>query len=151
MPFVFAVTEGHSWGWTYAAIAVPLFGVALGLSLTNGPSSTAATASVGDQQVGAASGISNMARYVGGAIMTPVVTGIYARVVDHWEARSAAVGDALAASLLRASVALALFSAAGVVIALLVARRPSRPRLGDYAATTSGTVCTLPIAERGSP
>ncbi|MEV6232010.1 hypothetical protein AB0L88_29540 [Saccharopolyspora shandongensis] len=54
--------------------------------------------------------------------------------------------ESLAIGLSRASIALAAFSAAGVLLALLVARRPEKPRLGDYAAATTATTHTLPTA-----
>ena len=52
--------------WTYAVFVVPLVAVAVGLGPPNGPASSASTSAVSRDQVGAASGISNMARYIGG-------------------------------------------------------------------------------------
>ncbi len=87
-----------------------------------------------------------MARYVGGAVMTAVVAGIYAKVASRMETGGAALADALAGGLSLASIALAVFSACGVVLALLVARRPAKPGLGDYATATSATTHTLPLS-----
>lgn len=130
--------------WDYGAFVLPLLGIAVGLALSNSPASSVATASVSREQVGAASGISNMARYVGGAVMTAVVAGIYAQVAVKSATGGEPLADALATGLSRASIALAAFSAAGVLLALLVARRPEKPRLGDYAAAATATTHTLP-------
>ena len=131
--------------WSYGAFVLPLLGVAVGLALSNSPASSVATAAVSKEQVGAASGISNMARYVGGAVMTAVVAGIYTKVATRSEGGGADLADSLAAGLSGASIALAAFSAAGVVLALFVARRPAKPKMGDYIAATSSTTHTLPI------
>src|SRR4029079_1921992 len=56
--------------WQYRAFLLPLIAIAVGIGLSNGPSSAAATASVSESQVGEASGVSNMARYVGAAVAT---------------------------------------------------------------------------------
>ncbi|MEV0702891.1 MFS transporter [Saccharopolyspora sp. NPDC050389] len=141
--FVALAAVRPSWG--YGAFVLPLLGVAVGLALSNSPASSVATAAVSREQVGAASGISNMARYVGGAVMTAVVAGIYAQVATRSATGGEPPADALSTGLSRASIALAAFSAAGVVLALLVARRPAKPRLGDYAAATAATTHTLPI------
>ncbi|WP_010697048.1 MFS transporter [Saccharopolyspora spinosa] len=141
----FVVLAGVRPSWGYDAFVLPLLGVAIGLALSNSPASSVATAAVSPEQVGAASGISNMARYVGGAVMTAVVAGIYAKAAVRSENAGAAIADSLAAGLSRASIALAAFAAAGVVLALLVARRPAMPRLGDYATATASTTHTLPV------
>src|SRR5690606_21031907 len=54
--------------WQYAAFLLPLVAIAVGMGMSNGPASSAATASVPEHQVGGASGVSNMARYVGAAV-----------------------------------------------------------------------------------
>ena len=51
--------------WSFAAFVLPLIGIAAGLGLANGPASTE---SVAADEVGQASGISKMARYVGGSL-----------------------------------------------------------------------------------
>jgi hypothetical protein len=88
-------------------------GPAVGLGFANGPASSASTASVAPEEVGQASGISNMARYLGGSL---------------------------------AVAAMAIMSAAGVGLALLMARhRPGRPRAIDRAAAAAVTTHTIPI------
>ena len=59
--------------WTYAAFVVPLLVLSVGLGLANGPASSGSTAAVRADQVGAAAGISNMARYVGAAVAVAVI------------------------------------------------------------------------------
>ena len=54
--------------WTYLLFVVPIIAVAVGMGLSNGPASAASTACVDPRQIGSASGISNMARYVGSAV-----------------------------------------------------------------------------------
>jgi EmrB/QacA subfamily drug resistance transporter len=133
--------------WSYWAFLPALIAIAIGLGLSNGPASSIATASVSPDEVGAASGISNMARYVGGAVLTAVVAGIYASVSATRVATGGAPASALAAGLSRASIALAVFSAAGVVLGLLVARRTERPRVADYAAAAASTAHTVPVPQ----
>ena len=92
----------------------PLLAVAVGMSMSNGPCSSVATSAVPVEQVGAASGISNMARYVGAAVMTAVVAAIYGSVsADRVDAGESSA-DALASVFARASVAMAIISAAGI-------------------------------------
>jgi EmrB/QacA subfamily drug resistance transporter len=131
--------------WSYWAFLPALIAIAVGIGLSNGPSSSIATAAVTPDQVGAASGISNMARYVGGAVMTAVVAGIYASVSASKVAVGGAPAEALAAALSRSSIALAVFSLAGVALGLLVARRPDRPRAINYAAAAAATAHTVPV------
>jgi EmrB/QacA subfamily drug resistance transporter len=133
--------------WSYLTFLPALLAIAVGLGLSNGPSSSIATASVDDDQVGAASGISNMARYVGGALMTAVVAGIYASVSADQVSGGGASADALAAGLSRSSIALAIFCVLGVPLARRVARRP-RPRAVDLAAAAAATSYTLPVPPR---
>ncbi len=140
----FAVLAAVRPGWSYVAFLFPLLGVAIGLALSNGPASSVSTACVPTNQVGAASGISNMARYVGGAVMTAVVAGIVARVAMTKVSAGLAGADALAAGFGRACLVLAVFSACGIVLGLLVARRIRRPRVSDLAAAAASTIYTLP-------
>jgi MFS family permease len=135
--------------WTYGRFVLPLLGVAVGLGLSNAPASAIATGCVAPEQVGAASGISNMARYVGGAVLTAVVAGLYARLATGDPAGGAAPSESLASALAGASTALAVVSALGIVLAMLVARRTARPRLGDYAAATTATIHTIPAHTTG--
>lgn len=54
MTAAFAVLAFTTASWTYAAFVLPLVALAVGMSLQNGPASSAATACVPAQQVGAA-------------------------------------------------------------------------------------------------
>jgi MFS family permease len=134
--------------WTYPTFLPALIAIALGLGLSNGPASSIATASVTVDQVGAASGISNMARYVGGAVMTAVVAGIYASTNVGLQATGSGAADGLAAGLSHASIALVIFSACGIALGVLARRRPPSPHAVDYAAAAASTAHTLPIAAR---
>ena len=68
----FAVLAFVEASWTYAAFVGPLLVLAVGLGLANGPASSGSTAAVSADEVGAASGISNMARYVGAAVAVAI-------------------------------------------------------------------------------
>ena len=67
--------------WRYGLFLLPLIAVAVGMGLSNGPASSASTACVSQNQVGAASGVSNMARYVGAAVATALAATIYGAVI----------------------------------------------------------------------
>jgi len=136
--------------WDYGKFLLPLLCIAAGLSLTNGPASSIATSCVTREQVGQASGISNMARYVGGAVMTAVVASIYSNVITARSTEGASHADALAAGFSRGCIALAIFSASSIVFAVFAAHRPNRPHTIDYAAAAASTSHTLPVAEVGS-
>jgi MFS family permease len=141
----FAILALTKASWGYGAFLLPLLGVALGLGLSNGPSSAISTACVSPSEVGAASGISNMARYVGGAVMTAVAAGIYANVAAARQAAGADPGPALAAGFSIASLVLAILCASGVALAVLAGRRPPTPHAVDYAAAAAATVVTVPV------
>ncbi|MEU1866107.1 MFS transporter [Streptomyces gardneri] len=146
----FAVFAFVTADWSYAVFVVPLVVLAFGLGLANGPSSSVATACVTTDQVGAASGISNMGRYVGSAVLTAVTAALFSAVYTRQHANSAAVADALAAGFSRAAIGLALFCAFGIVLTLLVGRiRPTGPpTTAHYAAAAaagSHTVPTRPV------
>lgn len=132
--------------WKYSAFVLPLIAVAAGMSLQNGPSSSISTASVEPKDVGAASGISNMARYVGAAVMTAIVASIYATV----SANRTAAGDpqdvALAAAVSRTAIAMGIWCALGIGLALLAGRhRPAMPGGLEYAAAAASTSHTLHV------
>ena len=98
-------------------------------------------------QVGQASGISNMARYVGGALGVAAVATIYDSVTASHEDAGASAADALAAGLSRASLLLAIVSAAGVALAILMKRhRAPKPGAVDRAAAAAVTTHTIPTA-----
>jgi EmrB/QacA subfamily drug resistance transporter len=132
--------------WMYAAFVLPLVVLSAGLGLSNGPASSASTSSVPADQVGQASGISNMARYIGAALFVAFTATIYNSVqIDH-EKGGASTSDALAAALSRVSLVLAICSAAGIALALLMARHHMRkPKAVDLAAAAAASAHTVPI------
>lgn len=134
--------------WMYAAFVLPLVAVAIGMGLSNGPASAAATASVSASQVGAASGVSNMARYVGAAVATALAATIYGGVIADRTAAGAAVPDALSAGLATASWFMAGFSALGVAMAVVMGRRAraGKGTLMDSAASAAAGTHTLPTS-----
>ena len=139
--------------WTYAALVVPLLVLAAGLGLANGPASSLSTSTdvVPEDQVGQASGISNMARYIGGAVVVALVATIFNSVTVEETAAGASASDALAAGLSRAALLMAILCVLGVALALLMARhqqaRPSAVNLAAAAAgVTSHTIPTRPVS-----
>ena len=155
--------------WTYAAFLLPLVAIAVGMGMSNGPASSAATASVPENQVGGASGVSNMARYVGAAVATALAATIYGTVIANQTDGGASQGDALASGLAAASWMMAVFSFLGVLMAFVMAPAPrgdghaerrrrrggrAHPHpadlgdrdLGESALSTSGPSAPVPSA-----
>src|SRR6478735_1117615 len=133
--------------WTYGAFVLPLIAAAVGMGFANGPASSVATSCVPAADVGSASGISNMARYVGAAVGVAIASTVFTSVADNHVADGASKADALASGLAASNVLLALCSVAGVVLALLVARhRPRPPEAVDYAAAAASSAHTLPTS-----
>ena len=126
--------------WAYAAFIVPLAVIAAGLGLANGPASSASTSAVPADQVGQASGISNMARYIGGSLFVAAIATVYNSVtVDHQKS-GASSADALAAALSRSCLVMAILAALGIAVALLMARHHQRkPKAVDLAAAAAAT------------
>ena len=56
--------------WAYTAFLLPILAIAVGMGSRNGPVVVGRTTCVRQEQVGEASGVSNMARYVGAAVAT---------------------------------------------------------------------------------
>jgi len=138
--------------WAYAAFVLPLIAVAIGMGLSNGPASSAATASVSANQVGEASGVSNMARYIGAAVATALAASIYGSVIGAQTASGADAAEALSAGLGRASWVMAVFSAAGVLMAVLMGRhRPPQGTIHDAAASAAAVSHTLPTTATATP
>jgi EmrB/QacA subfamily drug resistance transporter len=131
--------------WSYAVFVLPLVVLSAGLGLSNGPASSASTSSVPSDQVGQASGISNMARYIGGSLFVAVIATVYNSVtVDH-EKNGASAADALAAGLGRSALVLAVLSASGIAVALLMARHHQRnPDAVHLAAAAAASTHTIP-------
>ncbi|SKB10205.1 MFS transporter [Aeromicrobium choanae] len=133
--------------WEYAAFLLPLVLIAVGMGLSNGPASSAATAAVPQSQVGGASGVSNMARYVGAAVATALAATIYGTVIANQTADGAAQADALASGLAGAAWLMAIFSFLGVLMALVMKRhRPPAGTLDDAAASAAAALHTLPTS-----
>ncbi|MHA7133112.1 MFS transporter [Oerskovia turbata] len=139
--------------WLYPAFLLPLIAIAVGMGLSNSPASAAATAAVPENQVGGASGISNMARYVGAAVATALAATIYGNVIANRTAAGAAPDAALASGLAAAAWAMAVFSFLGVLMAFVIARhRAMKGTLDDAAAAAAAVSYTLPTsATAGQP
>jgi EmrB/QacA subfamily drug resistance transporter len=118
--------------WTYLVFVLPLIAVAAGMGLSNGPCASIATTAVPEHEVGAASGISNMARYVGAAAMVAIAAALYVPTAAQ------PTPDDLANGFGRASLGLTIISAAGIALALLAARhRTPQVRPGDRTAAAA--------------
>ena len=148
----FAVIGLNQSSWGYAVFVLPLIAVAVGMGLSNGPASSAATASVPANQVGEASGVSNMARYVGAAVATALAASIYSSVIGRQTAAGAEPAEALSAGLGTASWVMAVFSVAGVAMAVVMGRhRPAQGTLHDAAASAAAVSHTLPTTATATP
>lgn len=131
--------------WRYSVFVLPLIAVAVGMGMSNGPSSSAATASVDEREVGSASGVSNMARYVGAAVATALAASIYGTVTQNQVAEGQQTADALASGLAVASWVMAAVSFAGVLMAVVMGRhRLAKGTLDDAAAAAAAHIHTLP-------
>ena len=133
--------------WRYGAFLLPLVAIAVGMGLSNGPASSAATASVPENQVGGASGVSNMARYVGAAVATALAATIFGSVTANQATDGASQSVALATGLAAASWMMAVFSFLGVLMAFVMARhRTPTGTLNDAAAAAAAHTHTLPTS-----
>lgn len=137
--------------WTYGAFMLPLVALAAGLGFANGPASSASTAAVSRDQVGQASGISNMARYVGAAVAVAAVAMIDNAVANNHHQAGASEGEALAAGLSRASLMMAIWTASGIALVTLMGRhRAGRPRAIDRVAAAAASSHTIPTQPVGA-
>ncbi len=139
--------------WKYSLFVLPLIAIAVGMGLSNGPASAASTASVPAEQVGEASGVSNMARYVGAAVATALAASIYSNVTDSRLGEGASDAEALASGLSATSWVMCVFSAAGVLMAVVMGRRAraAKGTLADAAAAASAHTHTLPTTATSIP
>ena len=137
--------------WEYVAFLAPLIVLSVGLGISNGPASSGSTAAVSPDQVGSASGISNMARYVGAAVAVAAIAMINNAVEnDHREAGDSAA-EALAAGLGSSALTMAIWSAAGVaLVALLRRHHPRHARAVDRAAAAAASLHTIPTQPQPS-
>jgi EmrB/QacA subfamily drug resistance transporter len=140
----FGVLVATKASWTYAAFVIPFLVAAIGMSMTNGPCSSVSTSAVPEEQVGSASGISNMARYVGSSVFTAVAAAIYGSTITSQVEDGAEQGEALATAFGRVSLAMAILSAVGIPLALLAKRHRARqPQTIDYAAAAASHTHTI--------
>lgn len=154
----FAVTAaGFAWvgladaDWRYRAFVIPLIAIAVGMGLSNGPASSASTSCVSAKQVGEASGVSNMARYVGAAVATALAATVYGGVAADRLAEGAADVEALTAGLRSTSWVMAVLSLVGVAMAVIMGRhQPPSGTLRDAAAAAAAHTHTLPTSASGA-
>lgn len=146
MTIGFALLIATQSTWAYLLFVLPVVLAAIGMCLSNNPCSSVATSSVDEAQVGAASGISNMARYVGAAVMTAVVAALYSGISANKASGGASTADALASGFRGAAVALTIVSAAGIALVYLVGNhRPAQPPSGvDIAIAAAAPSHTVP-------
>ncbi|WP_407914100.1 MFS transporter [Kitasatospora sp. NE20-6] len=136
--------------WRYGAFVLPLVLLAAGLGLVNGPASSASTSSVAAEDVGAASGISNMARYIGAAAFTAAVATVNTSVGESQLSGGAGTADALADGLSRACLLLTVACGVGVLLSVLAARaRRRRIRPGAYGAAAAAHAHTVRTGDGG--
>jgi EmrB/QacA subfamily drug resistance transporter len=146
-----ALTFVHA-SWTYMAFLGPLVVLSLGLAFANGPASSASTSAVSADQVGAASGISNMARYVGGAVWVAAAAMIYNAVPNNQRAGGASAADALASGLGATALLLAISCFAGTaLVATLRRTRLHKMRTVDVAVAAAAVHHTIPLAPASEP
>jgi EmrB/QacA subfamily drug resistance transporter len=140
-----AIGFTHS-SWQYAAFLLPIIAIAVGMGLSNGPSSSAATSCVDEKQVGEASGVSNMARYVGAAVATALAATVYGTVIANQEQDGKSASDALAAGLSAAAWVMTVISALGILLVVVAIRRlrAAEGTLQDAAAGAASHLHTLP-------
>jgi len=135
--------------WGYGLFVLPLVAMAVGMGLSNGTAAAAATASVPENEVGAASGISNMARYVGAALLTAAAATIYGTATA---ASGVAPDEALVHGVVRSALLMTLVSALGIALALLYGRhRPLPAAMVDRTSAAAVVSHTVPgTAAHGS-
>jgi EmrB/QacA subfamily drug resistance transporter len=137
--------------WEYWAFLAPLVGLSIGLGLANGPASSGSTAAVSADQVGQASGISNMSRYVGAAVAVAAVATVNNTVAENHRAAGDSASEALAAGLASSALLMAILSAAGVLLVALMRRmKIARARTVDRAAAAAITTHTIPVQPAAS-
>ncbi|MFD1827002.1 MFS transporter [Mumia zhuanghuii] len=148
----FAVVGLTQADWRYLAFLLPLVAIAVGMGMSNGPASSAATACVDADDVGAASGVSNMARYVGAAVFTAVAATVNAAVITNRTDAGHSQGDALAAGIGAASWVMAGLSFAAVLLGVLMKRhRQAKGTLTDAVASAAAPIQTLPTTATPHP
>jgi Na+/melibiose symporter-like transporter len=148
----FAVLTFVQSSWTYAAFVGPLVVLSIGLAFANGPASSASTSAVSADEVGAASGISNMARYIGAAVAVAAAAMIYNAVTNNHQAAGESASDALAAGLGATTLMLAIISLAGTALVVTLRRvRIAKQRPVDLAAAAAAAHHTIPLVPATEP
>jgi MFS family permease len=141
----FAVLAFVESSWAYAAFVGPLVALAVGLGIANGPASSGSTAAVSADQVGQASGISNMARYIGGSVAVAAVAMIFNSVINSNTQAGKSDADALAAGLGAASLTMAIWCACGIALVVFLRRHRARPPQAiDRVAAAAASLHTIP-------
>ena len=148
----FAIVGLATEDWLYRAFVIPLIAIAVGMGMSNGPASSASTACVSTAQVGSASGVSNMARYVGAAVATALAATVYSSVTASGTSKGLSTGEALTNGLQATAWMMAVFSLAGVAMAVVMGRqaRSAKGTLEDSAAAASAHTHTLPTSATGA-
>jgi EmrB/QacA subfamily drug resistance transporter len=135
--------------WGYGLFVLPLVVVAVGMGFSNGCASSAATACVSQHEVGAASGISNMARYVGSALFVAATATLYGTASSATDVPAA---QGVADGVTRSALLMMIVSAAGIALAFFYGRhKPLPPQLVDQAAAAAGVVHTVPGSAHAEP
>lgn len=138
----FLVLTFISGSWGYGLFVLPLVAVAVGMGFSNGCASSGATASVPQNEVGAASGISNMARYVGSALFVAATATIYGTATSATDVDRA---EAVAHGVSRSALLMMIVAAVGIALSVLYGRhRPDPQRALDAAAAAAAVVHTIP-------
>ena len=102
-------------------------------------------------EVGQASGISNMSRYVGAAVAVAAVATVNSTVAVNHEAAGDSASEALAAGLASSALLMAILSASGVLLVGLMRRQKiARSRAVDRAAAAAITTHTIPVQPAAS-
>jgi MFS family permease len=136
--------------WAYLAFVLPLVVLAVGLGIANGPASSGSTSAVPPEQVGQASGISNMARYIGGSVAVAAAAMLSNAVTVNHEAAGKSAADSLAAGLGAASLMMALWCAAGIGLVVFLRRQHAgRTDAAGRAAAAAASLHTIPIPASG--
>ena len=139
--------------WRYGLFVIPLLAIAVGMGMSNGPATSVSTAAVPPEEVGSASGISNMARYIGAAVFTAIAATLYSGVTAGQLDAGAEQADALASGLGVAAWVMAFFSALGILLAVLVARHrpPTGAGFNEAASSAAAIAHTVPVAPQSTP
>jgi EmrB/QacA subfamily drug resistance transporter len=136
--------------WGYGLFVLPLVAVAVGMGFSNGCASSAATMSVPAHEVGAASGISNMARYVGAALFVAATATLYGTATS---APDVSAAQGVADGVTRSALMMTILSAAGIALAVFYGRHKpqGQQRAVDAAAAAAVVVHTLPATAHTEP